>query len=80
MWLSGGTGGVILLIFSLLIILVLMMIRAEKREDVIKSAPFFQIVLWIIVFTSFQAVIVMMGHLTNKTRESHRLVVLLLFI
>jgi hypothetical protein len=68
-------GGVILLIVTLLIILAVTVLRADSPKEVAHSAPFFQIVLWIVVFTSLQAAMVFMGHLTNKTRESHRFII-----
>mmetsp|Transcript_766 Transcript_766/g.1273 ORF Transcript_766/g.1273 Transcript_766/m.1273 type:complete len:587 (-) Transcript_766:111-1871(-) len=65
------TGGVILAVFSLLLGLLYFVISAEERKQVIYSSEFIQLVMWIVVFSTLQAAIIMLGHLTNSSMHTH---------
>lgn len=71
-------GGIILLIVTLVVSLLYIIVTSphpssssSSRLDAISSPGFIQLILWIVVFTLFQAGMIALGHFTNKTMESH---------
>ena len=44
---------------------------SSARIDNATLPGFIQLILWIVVFTLFEAAMIALGHFTNKTMESH---------
>jgi heme/copper-type cytochrome/quinol oxidase subunit 4 len=44
---------------------------SSSRLHLLSSPAFIQLLLWIIVFTLFQAALIFIGHMTNEMMESH---------
>jgi hypothetical protein len=44
---------------------------SSSRLDILASPASIQLLLWVIVFTLFQAALIFMGHMTNEMMGSH---------
>lgn len=66
-------GGMILLICTLIATMFYFVFFSKELsiDDLLSSPAFFALLLWVIVFTLTQAAQIFLGHLTNKTMESH---------
>jgi hypothetical protein len=70
------TGGIILLLLTLVLGMIYSIIShsassSNSSINLFASPAFIQFLLFITVFTIFQALVIFIGHLTNKTLESH---------